>query len=74
MNGNATQTGSALQLTPPTTDQAGSAFFLDAFDDARFVATFDLRFDNPSSPGADGIDSLDAGTPIEREPGIAPRE
>jgi PKD repeat protein len=55
VNCNATQSNGVLQLTESLGDQAGSAFFLNSFSDADFIADFDLRFDEPSATGADGI-------------------
>jgi PKD repeat protein len=54
-NCNATQASGALQLTEPVGDQAGSAFFLARHPNADFIADFDLRFDEPSATGADGM-------------------
>lgn len=55
LNCSAARRNARLELTPPSPGQAGSAFFLDRIADADFVASFDLSFDEPSQPGADGI-------------------
>ena len=55
VNCNAGQVTNVLQLTEPAGSQAGSAFFLDRFSTKDFIADFDLRFDEPSAPGADGM-------------------
>ncbi|MBI4604038.1 MAG: CotH kinase family protein, partial [Planctomycetes bacterium] len=54
-NCSATQLNGALQLTEPAGSQAGAAFFKTPYPDGDFIADFDLRFDEPSSPGADGM-------------------
>ncbi len=55
VNCNAQQVNGVLQLTPPSGTQAGTAFFRTKFSNKDFIADFDLRFDEPSSPGADGM-------------------
>jgi PKD repeat protein len=55
VNCSAVQTNGVLQLTEPVGGQAGSAFFRAKFPDRDFIADFDFRMDEPSSPGADGL-------------------
>jgi len=55
INCDAAQRSSRLELTLPQGGQVGTAFFRDAIPLDNFIADFDLRFDDPSAPGADGM-------------------
>jgi PKD repeat protein len=56
VNCTAQQVNGVLQLTEPVGSLAGAAFFTTPAPDADFIADFDFRFDEPSSPaGADGL-------------------
>jgi PKD repeat protein len=55
VNCSAAQRNGRLELTEPVGGQAGSAFFRTRFPNGGFIADFDLRFDEPSAQGADGI-------------------
>ncbi len=55
VNCQATQASGRLQLTEPTRSQAGAAYFRTRVPIDSFIADFDLNFDDPSSPGADGM-------------------
>jgi PKD repeat protein len=49
------QRSGRLELTPPNGSQAGSAFFRQRVPIDNFIVDFDLRFDDPSATGADGM-------------------
>jgi PKD repeat protein len=55
VNCNAAQRSSRLELTEPAGGQAGTAYFRTKYPIDSFVADFDLRFDEPSATGADGM-------------------
>ncbi len=55
VNCDAQQVNGVLQLTQPVGDQRGAAFFTTKYPADDFIADFDVRFDEPSAPGADGL-------------------
>ncbi len=55
VNCDALQVNGVLQLTQPAGNQRGAAFFKTKYPADDFIADFDLRFDEPSAPGADGV-------------------